>query len=193
MLQKQIEQRARRRYGRNSLSLSGPSVYRYCLGMLVAFQPLLGCMQGYQTKPDTPSASISKIVRAQSDTLEVSATPEELARQEVLDTPTEFLVGFDDDAYAWDRARFFLENYTGAVVGHASAVTRVVGDRWSLVSNPMTPEFLYEVSKDPSDTGYLYRVTCLSVHGGSTSDAVLNAGNLARFIRDGKLEVSLLK
>jgi hypothetical protein len=136
--------------------------------------------------------SIATVVKAAEHGLEVSATPEDQARQEVVQTPTVFSVPFSDDPYSWERARFFLENYIGARSGHASAVTRVVGDRWSLVSNPAVHSYSYEVSKDVGSDGYTYQVSCVAGTGSDPGQAALNAGNLARFIREGKLEVSLL-
>jgi hypothetical protein len=136
--------------------------------------------------------SIATVVKAAEHGLEVSATPEDQARQEVLSTPTVFHVPFADDPYSWERARFFLENYAGGAAGHASALTRVVGDRWSLASNPAVQEYSYEVAKDAGEGGFTYQVSCVAGTGGDAGQAGLNAGNLARFIREGKLEVSLL-
>lgn len=138
------------------------------------------------------AGSIATIVKAAEHGLEVSATPEDQARQEVLSTPKEFLVAFADDQYSWERARFFLENYVDAGAGHASAVIKVVGDRWSLASNPAAARYIYQVVKDAGDSGFTYQVSCVAGIGGDSSQAELNAGNLARFIRDGRLEVSLL-
>ena len=107
-------------------------------------------------------------------------------------TPTVFSVPFADDPYSWERARFFLENYIGSSSGHTSVVTRVVGDRWSLASNPTVQQYVYEVSKDAGEGAYTYQVSCIPGTGGDINQAVLNAGNLARFIREGKLEISLL-
>jgi hypothetical protein len=144
-------------------------------------------------RPDSPVGSISSIVKAEQHGLEVAATTEDQARDEVLATPTVFNVSFEDDVYSWERARFFLENYVGASSGHSSAVTKVVGSRWSLESNPALETYRYEVSKDSGDGGFTYRVMCVAGGVGTQAQAALNAGNLARFIRDGKLEISLLQ
>jgi hypothetical protein len=152
---------------------------------------LVGCAQSTAVRPSAPG-SISAAVRAEEHNLEVSATPEEQARQEVVQTPTVFSVPFADDPYSWERARFFLENYIGSSSGHTSVVTRVVGDRWSLASNPTVQQYVYEVSKDAGEGAYTYQVSCIPGTGGDINQAVLNAGNLARFIREGKLEISLL-
>ncbi|MFN4896457.1 MAG: hypothetical protein ACK5GN_02175 [Pseudomonadota bacterium] len=150
-----------------------------------------GCAQSRTVYPRAPG-SIAAVVQASSHNLEVSATPEDQARQEVAATPTVFTVAFADDPYSWERARFFLENYTGGGSGHASAVMGIAGDRWSLSSNPAAQQYRYEVSKDAGEGEFTYHVSCLPGVGGDPAQAALNAGNLARFIRDGTLEVSLL-
>ncbi len=139
------------------------------------------------------NGSIADVVRASDYGLEVEATTQDQAREEILTTPTSFDIQFDQDEHCWERARFFLENYTGAPATHSSVVTRVVGVRWSLASNPAESAYLYEVAKDSTQDGYTYYVTCQPGQGGSSDQAALNAGNLARFIREGKLEMSLLR
>lgn len=145
------------------------------------------------SRVESPAGSISSVVRADQYGLEVAKTTRDQARDEILSTPTVFDVTLDDDLYSWDRARFFLENYTGASSGHSSAVMKVVGSRLSLQSNPGLEGYQYEVSKDRGDNSFTYHVSCLSSPGGDVGQAALNAANLARFIRDGKLEVSLLQ
>jgi hypothetical protein len=140
-----------------------------------------------------PAGSISSLVRADQHDLEVAATTEDQARDEVLLTPTVFAVAFADDEYSWERARFFLENYVNTGAGHTSSVTKVVGEEWSLESNPAAPAYRYVVSKRSGDGAFTYTVTCEPGAGGTAAQAALNAGNFARFIRDGKLEVSLLQ
>ncbi len=150
-----------------------------------------GCVASSLQTKGAPG-SIATVVKAAEHGLEVSATLVEQARQEVLSTPTVFNVPFADDQYSWERARFFLENYAGGGAGHASAVMKVVADRWSLASNPAAAQYNYEVTKDAIVSGFAYQVSCVAGVGGESSQAELNAGNLARFIREGRLEVSLL-
>jgi hypothetical protein len=140
-----------------------------------------------------PQGSISALVRASDYGLEVAETTQDQARQEILETPTSFDVHFEEDRYSWERARFFLENYIGLPSGHSSVVTRVVGVRWSLASNPAQAAYAYEVAKDSTHSGFTYYVTCIPGAGGTPDQAALNAANFARFIRDGKLEMSLLQ
>ena len=154
---------------------------------------LAGCMPPVSKLTPTAPGSIAAVSRASEHGLEVSATPEDQARQDILNTPTVFTVGFEDDPYSWERAKFFLEKYAGGGAGHSSVVTRIVGNRLSLASNPAATDFSYEVSKDPTEGGFNYHVACSAAGTGDNNQAALNAGNLARFIRDGKLELSLLE
>lgn len=134
----------------------------------------------------------SDLARVGDMGLEVAATTQDQARDEILSTPTVFTVDRDQDSYSWDRAKFFLENYIGVAPQHSSVMTRVVGSRFSLVSNPAQELYTYEVAKEMTQEGFLYSVTCTPAAKGTTAQAALNAGSFARFIKDGKLEVSLL-
>lgn len=136
--------------------------------------------------------SIANLSHASMHNLEVEATPQEQARDEVLATPTEFVVPLEQDRYAWERARFFLENYGSGGGAPSNAVVKVIGSRRGLASAPGESHYAYEVFKDFISTGYRYSVKCLPMSNGEVDSASLNAGNFARFIRDGKLEVSLL-
>ena len=163
---------------------SAASVLVLCLSGAV------GC--GTAKVAPAPEGSISALVRASDYGLEVAETSRDQARQEILETPTTFDIQFEDDRNSWDRARFFLENYIGLPAGTSSVVTRVVGVRWSLASNPAQAAYSYEVAKDATRAGFTYYVSCTPGATGNSSQAALNAANLARFIRDGKLEMSLL-
>jgi len=154
---------------------------------------LAGCVTAANKATPITPGSIAAVSRASEHGLEVSATPEDQAKQEILNTPTVFIVGFEDDPYSWERAKFFLEKYAGGGAGHSSVLTRIVGSRLSLANNPAATDFSYEVSKDPTEGGFNYRVACSANGTGDNNQAALNAGNLARFIRDGKLELSLLE
>ena len=159
----------------------------FCAALLVS-----GCATSKVGGRSQPG-SIASLVRADQHNLEVAATTEDQARNEVLLAPTTFEVAFADDVHSWERARFFLENYVSGSAGHTSAVTKVVGVEWSLESNPAAADYRYIVSKHALDGSFAYRVACIPGTGGVPSQAALNAGNFARFIREGKLEVSLLQ
>lgn len=135
--------------------------------------------------------SISSLVRASDYGLEVASTTTDQAREEILNAPTVFEVTHEEDGHSWERARFFLENYVAA--GNTTAVSKLVGQTVSLASNPNRSSYQYEVSKSETRDGFTYRVSCVPLSGGDTSQAALNAGNFARFVRDGVLEVSLLQ
>ncbi len=165
-------------------TLCGAPIALSLLATLAIF--MAGCAS--KAKPIGPGS----IVRSDNSNIELDATVEDQARAEALNSPRLFFVSFEDDTYSWERARFFLENYVGAAAGHNSVVTKVVGDRLSLASNPGVQAYQYEVVKDSTDGGFNYSVFCAAGAGGDSQQADLNAGNLARFVRDGRLELSLL-
>jgi hypothetical protein len=136
--------------------------------------------------------SLADLSQASAHGLEVEATPEEQARDEVMSTPTEFEVSIEHDRYAWERARFFLEKYSSPDSETHNPVVKIVGSRRGLASPPTNGSYSYEVFKDFHPDGYRYSVQCIPGPGGEIRQALLNASNFARFIRDGKLEVSLL-
>jgi hypothetical protein len=119
------------------------------------------------------------------------------AQAEVVAAPTEFFMSNQDDRFAWERARYFLEHYSGSAATGSSAgssvVSKVVGSRWGLQRQGQ--EFSYEVWKQPAAGGYRYVVTCAALADDSAvqQQARLNAGNLARFVTQGKLELSILR
>ena len=153
----------------------------------VSLLVLSGCSAG-----NLREGSIANLSHANAyEKLEVAATPEEQAREEILAAPTEFVVPIEQERFAWERARFFLENYGGGGATPSNAVVKVVGSRRGLSSAPGSSPYTYEVFKDFLPEGYRYSVRCVTTQG-TASNAALNAGNFARFIRDGKLEVSLL-
>ena len=150
---------------------------------------LAGCGSSSQQR-----GSIADVVGATALGLEVAETTQDQARNEVLSTPTEFDLTIEQDTYSWERARFFLENYVQAAQAPAIPVTKVVGSRWALSSPPTSSgHYVYEVWREAIPDGFHYSVKCLaSSDTADQSQALLNSANLARFVRDGKLEVSLL-
>lgn len=140
----------------------------------------------------SPKGSIADVVGASQHGLEVAATTEDLARSEVLQSPTDFDVTIEQDRYAWERTHLFLESYVEPARAPVRPITKVVGSRWGLASPPVQGGFVYEVWRETIPDGFHYSVRCLAAPEASKEQAALNAANLARFIRDGKLEVSLL-
>ncbi len=140
----------------------------------------------------SPKGSIADVVGASQHGLEVAATTEDLARSEVLQSPTDFDVTIEQDRYAWERTHLFLESYVDPQRAPVRPITKVVGSRWGLASPPVHGGYVYEVWRETIPDGFHYSVRCVAAPEASKDQAALNAGNLARFIRDGKLEVSLL-
>lgn len=126
---------------------------------------------------------------------EVAESPLDQAQAEVAAQPSQFFVTNQDDRFAWERARYFLENYSGTGAGSNTVVSKVVGDRWGLQNGPKAGAYSYEVWKDPMSNGYRYVVRCAprDSDGGREQQAKLNASNLSRFISQGKLELALLE
>lgn len=140
------------------------------------------------------TGSIASVVGAKRHGLEVAETSREVVKREILDTPRSFEVSFTDDAYSWDRARFFIENYGHSTVnGRRAPVMRVNGTQLALASHPSSEDYVYEVRKERIAGKYVYTISCVPGANGDQSQARLNEGNLARFVRDGQLEVSLLQ
>lgn len=158
--------------------------------VVIVLAGVVGC--GARGSSTAVNGVPSDLARVSDMGLEVAATTQDQAREEILSTPTVFTIDRDQDSYSWDRAKFFLENYIGVTPQHSSVMTRVVGSRFSLVSNPAQDSYTYEVAKEMTKEGFLYSVTCSPTAKGTSTQAALNAGSFARFIKDGKLEVSLL-
>jgi hypothetical protein len=130
---------------------------------------------------------------ASHDALELTETVEERAVSDVRGADTVFDLSLDADRHAWERARLFFEKYLAPGDGQAGVISKVVGSRWALASPPVGRQYQYEVWRDSIRNGYRYSVTCKPLVSGASMDrAVLNAKNLARFIRDGQLELSLV-
>ena len=120
----------------------------------------------------------------------VEESIEDAALKEIQATPTRFSVSYGDDRYSWERAQLFFGKY---ITHGKPPLTKIVGKNWTL-SNATTQQGKYNftVQKIEASKNYEYVVGCTARVGGDTRTAELNARNFARFIRDGKLEVSLL-
>ena len=149
---------------------------------------LTSCSLGSPSRP----GSIADITGADQHNLEVEATTEDQAREEVLKAPTEFDVTIEEDRYSWERTNLFLENYADPEKAPLRPITKVVGSRWGVATPPVQGGYIYEVWRESIPDGYHYSIQCLDSGEGTKEQAALNAANLARFVREGKLEVSLL-
>lgn len=122
-------------------------------------------------------------------TLEVE-TVEDQALSAVMSSSLEFTVELAAADDAWARARLFLSQYAAS-----SAVPRAIAPRVSVLSSAdsKAEPYLYKVTRAASPNGYHFRVGCEPrAADGSAAKAEQNARNLARFIREGTLELSLL-
>lgn len=122
--------------------------------------------------------------------------PKQQAIEAVNATPTQFVVEFPNDPTSWERAFIFFNKYT-----ERQSIYESDKPVWnSKISNDNAPadSFYYEVTRRLESNGFRYNISCTTnpkhMNSGinSQDQAQLNARNLARFIRDGTLEVSLL-
>ncbi|MCO6429530.1 MAG: hypothetical protein J5J00_01625 [Deltaproteobacteria bacterium] len=145
---------------------------------------LNGCTAG--TNGQRGSRASAKIVGIE--------TVSQQALNEVLATPTQFTVPAPEAADAWARARLFFMQYLG--VSNISEAESVLSPKQSLLSNEGRKDsrFAYQVMRETLKSGETrFLVTCLpSAAGTSAQNAERNARNLARFIREGTLELSFL-
>lgn len=120
-------------------------------------------------------------------------TVEELAAQAVNESPTDFVVSGSDESVAWERSHLFFSTYTSGVEEQEFDYPK---PGISLVSRSRDKDkYIYEIEHTATASGYRYVVSCSrnsSKKGGSDFQARRNAKNVARFIRDGNLELTLL-
>ncbi|MBN8550806.1 MAG: hypothetical protein J0M12_15940 [Deltaproteobacteria bacterium] len=121
-------------------------------------------------------------------------TVEEQAAQAVNESPTDFIVQVPDETIAWERSQLFFSTYTSGAVQQEFDYPR---PGVALVTKSREKDkYIYEIEHSATKDGaYRYVVSCsrnTSKHGGSDYAAQRNARNVARFIRDGNLELSLL-
>ena len=112
--------------------------------------------------------------------------------QSVDSTPQNFVIPFSVEALSWERARLFFAKYTKDPV-----ISELDREGNKLELRAQTPELTYSfiVERTLESAGYKYRVFCLPNLGKHESTSILatrNAKNLARFIKDGELELTLL-
>lgn len=113
-------------------------------------------------------------------------TVEEQANAAVDAAPTTFSVTSEaQNTLYWARASLFFKQYTDAFKVQKDFVRSSPGDKSS---------YVYEVSRVNTPEATKYTVKCAPGGGGNTSTDVLarNAKNLARFILEGNLELSLM-
>lgn len=122
--------------------------------------------------------------------------PKQQAIEALNSTPTQFVMDFPEDPNSWERAFIFFNKYTAR-----QSIFESDKPVWnSKISNFNAPSdsFHYEVTRRLEKNGFKYSISCIpnpqliDSKVASNDQAALNARNLARFIREGTLEVSLL-
>lgn len=117
-------------------------------------------------------------------------TVEQQARQAVAAAPLEFTVPLRESDEAWARAVIFFSQYTSA-----AGRVREAGSRVLVISteSDSADPYRYSVRREITPNGYLFSVICVPNGDSATPElAERNGRNLARFIGEGTLEVSLL-
>lgn len=132
--------------------------------------------------------------------LEVASvvSPKEQAIEEIQNTPKEFVVDHSEALITEQRLNIFLSQYLpneshGIPANSADVVSRKAAFGGPMVHVARSSNFLYTITQSFTQDGLRYQVKCASVAAGKGKiEADLNARNLARFIKDGMLEVSVL-
>lgn len=128
-------------------------------------------------------------------------TSEEQALEEVMKMPKQFVVKYSESHHAAERVQLFLTTYTGG----AQVEDNQGASQATVFSNVKSAKdkFAYQIERTTAPDGFQYIVICEPVSSGANWNSVVsnsvdvetadkNARNVARFIRDGQLEVSLL-
>ena len=109
--------------------------------------------------------------------------------------PTTFTVSPYDDRESWGRAKTFLKQFTqdGLQAEEEGADRIVLSNHRGTRSSKDRDLYTYRIEKRFLRGEISYAVSCRPVAGGATRALALrNAKNVARFVRDGDLEVSVL-
>ena len=163
-------------------------------GLCFLFLTVLGCAS---PAPLSPSGNLSII--SPSDLGKRGSyrwdfefdSVRDLALKEIENTPLTFTMPLEEDYYAWERALLFIVNHTSGFGWNDT-----FEDGGAIVTSDAEnsgDKFHYQISKSFSPDGYHYAVKCLTHDHQESTETLLNAKNLARFIKDGKLEGDLLR
>ena len=115
-------------------------------------------------------------------------TVEQQALESIMETPSEFALPRHQDVYAWERAAIFFDTHTpgGTTTVHTP-------DHMTLSNRNPEKGYIYSVERQNLGDQFSYKVRCMpQTREANRIDGVKYAKNLARFIKDGTLEVSLL-
>lgn len=113
---------------------------------------------------------------------------QELILEEIEGMPTRFSLDVPSSKAAWVRAVLFVQE-------HTKGSAEIEGDRIVSCSNHPENQYIYRIKKHESEMGAEFEITCdpVEMTPAKQASALLNAKNLARFLRNGELELSLLK
>ena len=108
---------------------------------------------------------------------------------QIQSAPTRFFIDVENNSAAWERARFFLSQYTGP--GRVEIQSSADREQLAKLSNT---GFRYQIARVFERGGAQYQIICTPKNSGTANnDALLNAKNLARFVREGELDLGLIK
>ena len=116
----------------------------------------------------------------------------QIAVENIKATPKQFVLEGTPNNQAWERGRLFLDKYINgsnlSVVSRGSDSVERLESKTSTNSN-----YKYRIERIRAGEMYKYSVNCspLSANADAAS-ADLNARNVARFLKDGTLEVGQL-
>lgn len=113
---------------------------------------------------------------------------QELILEEIEGMPTQFSLDIPSSKAAWVRAVLFVQE-------HTKGSAEIEPNKIVSCSNHPENQFVYRISKNDSEMGATFEITCEPIEKtpANQAAALLNAKNLARFLRNGELELSLLK
>ena len=140
--------------------------------------PLWGCSAGSTTSQYVVEQPVYQYER-------VSAQEEMLGL--VREAPRDFFVPAAGDGPVWGRVAIFFREYLG--VERPSRVENSLSSSAILSGKASGGSYAYTVERTPHGTGFQYKIIC---SGPNPSHGELAAKNLARFLRDGNLERSLV-
>lgn len=147
---------------------------------------LLACCLTSACALQDPNSSKSVYVE-QSDNLVVETLDEQLD-EKLLKYPTRFVVPVADGKTTLERAIFFFKNHTSTFTPQNPSVT---AKNLNLTNEKSGDRNLYRVARVLTGEGFRYSVQAAAGRGNRQS--ALLAANLARFIREGQIEMGLLK
>ena len=116
----------------------------------------------------------------------------EIESQQIEEMPTEFKIRLEQLPKMWERAELFAQQYIGVTPTYVYSSGK--GEPDSIGLQFASHNFSYLVTKRNYRDGTLIQVKC-TVKNSSVepSKALFNAKNLSRFIRDWRLQLTLLE